>query len=1118
MVDKPADHDARRRALDPTRSFIVQAPAGSGKTELLVRRFLVLLARVPEPERIVAITFTRKAAAEMRTRVIAALRLAHGPRPTDAVGGALWGLARSALANDERHGWQLEIHPTRLRIQTIDALSAALTRQMPWLSRLGGALGVIEDADELYRAAAEATVRRLGALPRRQHEALADLIAHLDTNLPRLIGLLIEMLRHRDQWLRHVVSGGGDTGRRRAAEQAWVELVEAVLRAAHAVIPVSIQDDLPGLARFAAAALAGTNSDSPIVACQALDAMPPPLAARLPEWRGLAELLLTKRNKLRRSVSVRLGFGRGSDQRRAMQTLLATLDPQSPLVTRLVEIRGLPGPRFEERQWRILKALIEILPVAAAQLKLVFRERGCVDFPEITESARLALGAVEEPTELALRLDYRIEHLLVDEFQDTSVSQFELLEQLTHGWQDGDGRTLFLVGDPMQSIYRFRAAEVGLFLSVMANGWGQIPMDTLTLTVNFRSERRIVGWINAMFPGLFPRRNEPARGAVTYVPFAPRDAEHGTDGEVEIHAIAGDQHAEAARVVAVVQAALDDPDQQTVAILVRSRAHLGAILPALKRAGIAFYGLDIVPLSDQPVIVDLMAVVRALLMPADRIAWLAVLRAPWCGLTLADIHVLAPAEGATVWDALCDVRRRALLSVDGRARVERCAPILERAVAARGRGSLRARVENAWVELGGPACVTGDQLADAQTFFGLLSQHEVAADLADLAPLQRAVTRLWARPDPGADQSVQVMTLHKAKGLEFDTVIIPGLARTPPPERRKLLIWEEYARDAEAQLLLAPLAEPGREHDPHYRFVRRLHAEKEEFETLRLLYVGCTRARRSLHLFGQVGVDAAGRLRAPPARSLQERLWSSFEAAFSECAGSGRGHTPARPAAGAGDAPPLRRLALGWQPPQRPAPTWLATAPEVGAPTEPIEFAWAGETARQIGVLVHAVLQWMGEEGLDAWNRERLDAYRDQWRAELLAAGVPGSDSDLALGRVVSALTHVLIDPRAAWILNPDHQAAHNEMKISAHRDGGRHDLVVDRTFIDATGVRWVIDYKTSSHEGGDQELFLDQEVERYRRQLETYADVLGADEDRPIRLGLYFPLLKAWREWPFRT
>src|SRR5688500_6266652 len=159
-----ADQAAREAALDPRRSFIVQAPAGSGKTELLVRRYLALLPKVNKPEEIVAITFTIKAAAEMRKRVLE--KIPNGPE----------------IAH-------------RLRIQTIDAFCAGLTRQMPVLSRFGAQPGVVEDAREHYREAAKRSISALSP-------PMARLLLHLDNNVEMAEELIAAMLARRDQWLR----------------------------------------------------------------------------------------------------------------------------------------------------------------------------------------------------------------------------------------------------------------------------------------------------------------------------------------------------------------------------------------------------------------------------------------------------------------------------------------------------------------------------------------------------------------------------------------------------------------------------------------------------------------------------------------------------------------------------------------------------------------------------------------------------------------------------------------------------------------------------------------------------------------------------------------------------
>src|SRR5690606_13741606 len=149
-----------------------------------------------------------------------------------------------------------------------------------------------------------------------------------------------------------------------------------------------------------------------------------------------------------------------------MQEWLAAAAQTDGWAARLAQTVELPDGQYSETQWAALTALFGSLRLAAAQLQVILGQTGQVDFTEVTQRALQALGSGDDPSELLLRMDARIRHLLIDEFQDTSQPQIDLLERLTAGWMQGDGRTLFLVGDPMQSIYRFRKAEVALFLRV----------------------------------------------------------------------------------------------------------------------------------------------------------------------------------------------------------------------------------------------------------------------------------------------------------------------------------------------------------------------------------------------------------------------------------------------------------------------------------------------------------------------------------------------------------------------------------------------------------------------------------------------------------------------------
>ena len=1114
MPDRIQDQEQRRQALDHSQSFIVQAPAGSGKTELLIQRFLTLLGRSDQPESIVAITFTRKAAAQMRHRVIGALQNASPPAPETAYEKFTWKLAQAALARNNTLNWGLIEHPGRLRIQTIDSLCATFVRQMPWVSRMGAPPQPEDNVDHLYRQAATGTLQMLDSPQTRDviAAALSTLLSHLDNNFRTVEKLLATMLASRDQWLRHVVGNPEVERLRDALENSLREVIRAALGELEASFPERFKAETVELAQFAARNLSRDGKSGDVLACAGLQGFPAASADALDQWRGLAGLFLTGQGTRRRRLTKNEGFP-PTDRGRTAKGRLNAIELDDMMVERLHAVRSLPPLRFEAAQWDMLSALLVLLPIAAGQLRLVFQHEGRVDFTEIAIGARTSLGTDAEPTDLAFAIDCQIQHLLVDEFQDTSQSQYELLTRLVREWQPGDGRTLFLVGDPMQSIYGFREADVGLLLRARTEGIGPVALTPLTLSVNFRSTAGVVDWVNRALGTAFPSVENRFTGAVTYAPSVPFKTESDED-TVCVHAFfASDLDLEAERVLEIIGETRTHHPDGTIAVLVRSRSHLFGIVSALQRAGERFSAVEIDALGERPVVGDLVALTRALLHPGDRIAWLALLRAPWCGLTLADLHALVDGDfNRTIWDILKTGEWPTRLSPDGIERLERLMPVLSDAINRRGTLAVPRWVEGVWIALAGPACLeTRTDLEAAAAYLELLEQSMVGLNIRDERKFAGDIARLFAPSDLEAGDGLQLLTVHKAKGLEFDTVILPGLGRRTRMDDQRLLMWLEYMSGGEPRLLLAPIHKVGGDKDPVYDYLRKIHATKSDQESTRLLYVAATRARRRLHLLGHTRLDQNGTaFKAPDPRSLLSKIWGAVEADFVEALRGAGGKDARLPKDAELAGIPLRRLSLDWAAPTPPEDiAWNAASPadseEVGV-HRPV-FEWASELQRRVGIVVHRMLHKMS-------SREGLAVREDTLRVALRSEGLDGEKLDEAFARAIAALGNATADEQGRWILSR-HEDDQREYALSTISERKVRRFVLDRTFVD-DGVRWIIDYKTSTHEGSGLEAFLDNEQTRYREQMEGYARAMRSLDPRPIRLGLYFPLVQGWREWAF--
>ncbi len=1115
------DGAARERAVAAVGSVLVQAPAGSGKTTLLAQRYLRLLASVDSPERILALTFTRRAAQEMRQRVLGALRAARSTRCPPGMNQLTFELATAAQRHMDSLNCDLQSQPTRLRIETIDAFNSWLANQLPIAAGAGAGLRIQTDAAPSHQEAARRALAHRGS--DQFGLAVERVLALDDQRWRKLVKLIAEMLPSRDRWLPllagHLQAASAiDEAQLRSVRRQFDEdlglLVARVLLRAQEVLG---RENIAALSSLMHGAARRIEDPAPLAAWRQDDSAlraTPDDAAR---WRCMATLLLrAQKGGVRKRFTKTQGFPPGCADTPGVLRLAENFGADPRMLEALYELRALPDPRYSDAAWERVRDVAQVLVLAAAELDGVFREQGAVDFPAVSIAALRALGTLDAPTDLSLRLDYRLQHILVDEFQDTSSSQLQLVRLLTAGWQQDDGRSVFCVGDPMQSIYGFRQAEVRAFLELAEEGIGGLRFEVQRLRSNFRSAAPLVEWTNRCFARLMPQIDDRNRGAIAFrASEAAVPAADTAQSAVQCQGFAS-RSAESNAIAAMIADELARHPGWHIAVLVRARTHARGIAAGLRALNVAFRAVDIEPLHDRAAVRDIMMLTRALLHRGDRIAWLAVLRAPWAGLSLDDLLIISR-TGRLVWDAIRDETLLLSLSEDGRARCRRLNLAFTAAFEVRNETPLTRWIERTWLALGGPSCFTSVQdLQLAGAAFSRIRSLEERG-MPDAADLPEIFADLFA--DHGGASNVEIMTIHKAKGLEFDMVVLPALDLAVAPDREQLLLSHQFARTGRDGMVMAARPPVGTDGDSLFEFLRGRRRDAATLEAQRLLYVACTRAKCRLHLTALIEAaenseepeeTAVRREFRPAGGSLLRALWPVLADDFMT--------PPVRPRQpeDANEAPrggPLKRLPLEWSQNLHFSPL-AAGAPVAIAPRDetPI-FDWAGETARRVGSLVHAELQNME---LSTVGAAAIQARAGHFRRWLSIHGVPEDRLNAATVRVVEALLGVQQDPRGRWILKRGFREDLREHALSGHWKGEFIRVVLDRSFIDEEGIRWVIDYKTSEHLGGGVDMFLDREVERYRSQLERYGRLARRMGPQPVRLGLYFPLMRAWREWVY--
>ena len=1220
----PTDRSQRIASLDPGRSILVQAPAGSGKTDLLTRRFLRLLGEVEDPGRIVAITFTNAAAAEMRSRILKELEnvsAKSAQAETDEF--SMQTLARRALERSEALGWNLLDLPAQLRISTIDSFCRDLALQQPLLSSLGGGLDIYDQPADLYRRAARRSLEKIDATDLALSKSIEALLLWRDNFWQEMENQLVEMLGKRDKWMQGFVLGRDqkdadlDALRLRlerpfanAARQALGEL-----GGLFDTVPGAREEALE-LARFACEQ-PGKNSPRGLAECTEIPSGPAlhDLEGAREFFVELANFLQTQKGEWRseRGLNATVGFPatpRGKAGKARFASLISKLAAVPSLESALAAVHDLPPARFSEDDWKIVRACFTLLRHAAAELQVVFAEAGAVDFIEVAQIAQKVLrGDDGLPTDAALAVADGIHHLLVDEFQDTSRRQHQLLSSLVTAWPERAGRTCFVVGDPMQSIYFFRDADAELFRRVRDIGL-EIPQeqpllfDSVELKANFRTAQPLVSGLNEIFAKVFAKDDgsgitfspaQPARGDdfvpdprfnlhLDFVPQAGRGKAADPEAVDEREAA---HDAQTKEVVALIQSHMERVEQSRaradkyrVAVLGRTRNALAPIAKALRDAAIPFRAVDIEKLASRPEVLDALALARALLNPMDRVAWLGVLRAPWCGLALESLHRLTSADDPELLDRPVPellAERLSLVGEEDRKAAHRVLDVIHSVPALRATqptASLGTWLEQVWLRLGGADCVDGTGRANLELLWNCLDRLP-GGELDLLGPtLDAALDKLTAQPDPASssDCGVQLMTIHKSKGLEFEVVIVPELQAGAGSSHGKMLSWLERGLaepDGSGEItefLVAPFQTKGEERGKAKQWVDRVLRERESQETRRVLYVAATRAREELHLFARPAYksDANGELAlADPTSSLLATAWPALEdevrtrfeswkttiansavqheQVISTLAASAQGNLHVMPSPAIPTI--IRRLPPDYQAAQ--------SAPSPGAPSFPRPFAervgdhepqsapsspapdpsglysrhQGGLPSRALGTAVHVLLEELARlRTTKNWESARtaLQSLEPRVAAQIRASGIDQTHADAIAAQALGHALNASQDPTGQWILSP-HSDAASELSWAGVIARTLRTVRVDRVFrsgpkpaSEGEDCWWIIDYKTAHGDVEDSAAALPGLRRIFAPQVEAYAQVLRNlhGGSTPIRAGLYYPRMLLFDWW----
>lgn len=797
----PADQKARAQAIALNNSFIVQAPAGSGKTELLIQRFLAALADCYQhPEEVLAITFTRKAAAEMRQRVINALLQAkNGLVPESKHAKITYQLAEDVLRKDQLLSWQLLAKQNRLCIMTIDALCSNIVSQSE--QKIGQPHPA---AKILYEFVVNDFVKDLIDSQDNDYKKCLLFFDHQPNWLQQL---LCESLACRDQWLPLIFQESDP----HAAALKYIDCIWQPLLNQLNKLEQSSEMQL-------------------LIECYLNIYNEISIDPKV-HYKRIANILLTSIGEPRKSLSSRQGFSAPSTLKSDAEKQKSKLDRAKILGFAKTNVKLLKqvqiAPIIEDLESiKIIPTVLELLKRLVAYLKFHMQELETVDFIEQTNcTLRILQDSLDWPDAEGIPRPGNIRHLLLDEFQDTSKQQFNIIKSIIEHCDTSIRHSVFIVGDPMQSIYRFRQADVSLFYLVQKQGIAHLRPIPLTLNCNFRSSGQLVNYFNSIFANIFPNKHCAKTGAVSY---SEATSLNQNRAEIEFQAFCNEE-AQYQRIADICRA---NPDKH-IGILVRSRLIANAVMPYLHDLPIIEHGLR--ALINEGEVQDLLAITNFIVAPYDKLAIANLMRSRIIGISLQNLY-----EALLQEDILSEIGKKS------DQRMQTICQILQTHREFQLGQTISEQTLLLWQKLSPHASLTASQSSVSWQYFKHLETAEKVSPLAPLSVLMNLLQESSSEVKAG---KIDIMTIHHAKGLEFDIVILPGLDRNSAARSGKILWWDAI----DSGFLWLPNHPNQNKISSAHKYIYDLERQQNFQEQIRLLYVALTRAKSGLYCLANTG-------------------------------------------------------------------------------------------------------------------------------------------------------------------------------------------------------------------------------------------------------------------------